>query len=176
MDLARLAPDDLDEDPRDEAGADADRDVVRQRHEDHREQRRDAVLDVGDVDVLDLGEHQVADEDERGRRGDGRDDPRDRREQDREQEQDARHDRGEAGPAALGDAGRGLDVRRVRADAGAPPTAAASESTSRTRPTPGTEPSSLARPASAATPVTVPIVSKKSVSMIEKIDQDRRHG
>ena len=33
----------------------------------------------------------------------------------------------------------------------------------------GTEPSSSASPASAATPVTVPIVSKKSVSMIEKI-------
>ena len=36
---------------------------------------------------------------------------------------------------------------------------------------PGTEPSSLARPASAATPVAVPIVSKKSVSMIAKIDR-----
>ena len=34
---------------------------------------------------------------------------------------------------------------------------------------PGTEPSSLARPASAATPVTVPIVSKKSVSMMAKM-------
>ena len=34
---------------------------------------------------------------------------------------------------------------------------------------PGTEPSSFARPASAAMPVTVPIVSKKSVSMIVKI-------
>ena len=34
---------------------------------------------------------------------------------------------------------------------------------------PGTVPSSSARPASAATPVTVPIVSKKSVSMIAKI-------
>ena len=43
---------------------------------------------------------------------------------------------------------------------------------------PGTEPSSRASPASLATPVTVPIVSKKSTSMIEKIDehgrQDRR--
>ena len=34
---------------------------------------------------------------------------------------------------------------------------------------PGTEPSGSARPASAATPVTVPIVSKKSLSMIAKI-------
>ncbi len=51
----------------------------------------------------------------------------------------------------------------------APPAIAATLSTSRTRPIPGTEPSSFARPASAATPVTVPIVSKKSVSMIAKI-------
>src|SRR6266404_4538579 len=42
-------------------------------------------------------------------------------------------------------------------------------STSRTLPTPGTEPSSRVSPASAATPVTVPMVSKKSVSMIAKI-------
>ena len=34
---------------------------------------------------------------------------------------------------------------------------------------PGTEPSSSASPASAAMPVTVPIVSKKSLSMIAKI-------
>ena len=30
----------------DEAGADADRDVVRERHQDHRQQGGDAVLDV----------------------------------------------------------------------------------------------------------------------------------
>ena len=124
----------------------------------------------GDVDVLDLREHQVADEDQGGRRRDARDDPRDRRQEDREQEQDAGDDRREAGPAAFGDARRGLDVRGVRADARrAPPAIAATESTSSTRPTPGTEPSSFARPASAATPVAVPIVSKKSVSMIVKM-------
>ena len=67
------------------------------------------------------------------------------------------------------DAGGALDVRRVRADAGRAAATAATESTSSTRPTPGTDPSSFARPASAATPVTVPIVSKKSVSMIAKI-------
>ncbi len=51
----------------------------------------------------------------------------------------------------------------------APPATAAMLSTSSTRPMPGTEPSSLASPASATTPVAVPIVSKKSVSMIVKI-------
>jgi hypothetical protein len=50
-----------------------------------------------------------------------------------------------------------------------PPAIAATESTIRTRPMPGTEPSASARPASSATPVTVPIVSKKSLSMIAKI-------
>ena len=50
-----------------------------------------------------------------------------------------------------------------------PPKKAARESTKRTRPIPGTEPSSSARPASAAIPVTVPIVSKKSLSMTAKI-------
>ncbi len=50
-----------------------------------------------------------------------------------------------------------------------PPAMAATLSTKRTRPTPGTEPSSLASPASAAMPVTVPIVSKKSLSMIAKM-------
>ena len=50
-----------------------------------------------------------------------------------------------------------------------PPAMAATESTSRTLPMPGTEPSGSARPASAAMPVTVPIVSKKSDSMIAKI-------
>ncbi len=39
----------------------------------------------------------------------------------------------------------------------------------RTRPIPGTDPSGRASPASATTPVAVPIVSKKSVSMIVKM-------
>ena len=66
--------------------------------------------------------------------------PGERREEDREQEQDAGDDRGEAGPAALGDAGGALDVGRVRARRPPrPPTAAATESTSRTRPMPGTD-------------------------------------
>ena len=61
---------------RDEAGADADGDVVGQRHQDDRQQGRQAVLDVGHVDVLDQREHQVADEDQGRRRGLRRDDAR----------------------------------------------------------------------------------------------------
>ena len=93
-----------------------------------------------------------------------------RRQEDREQEEDAGDDRGEAGPAALGDARRALDVGRVRADAGGAADDgrdAVDEQDAARRP--GTDPSSLARPASDATPVTVPIVSKKSVSMIAKM-------
>ena len=54
----------------------------------------------------------------------------------------------------------------------APPAAAANESTRSTRLMPGTSPSGLARPACSAIAVAVPIVSKKSVSMIEKIVSD----
>ena len=146
------------------------RDVVGQRHEDHRQERREAVLDVGDVDVPHLREHQVADEHEGRRRRDARDDARERREEDREQEQDAGDDRREAGPGALGDAGGALDVGRVRRDAGEAADGrgdAVDEQDAARRP--AREPSSRASPASAATPVTVPIVSKKSVSMIAKI-------
>src|ERR1035437_1036360 len=68
VDFAPLALDQLDEDPRDEARADADGDVIGQRHEDDGQEGRQAVLDVGDVDVLDEREHQVANENEsRGR-------------------------------------------------------------------------------------------------------------
>ena len=43
-----LAADELDQDPADEAGPDPDRDVVGQRHEDHRQEGREAILDVVD--------------------------------------------------------------------------------------------------------------------------------
>jgi hypothetical protein len=49
-----------------------------------------------------------------------------------------------------------------------PPKAAESESTSRMRFRPGSRPFSSSQPASPAIPMTVPMVSKKSASMMEK--------
>ena len=92
-----------------------------------------------------------------------------RRQEDREQEQDARDDRGEPGPAAFGDAGRAFDVGRVRADAGEAAGDRRDRVDEQHPADAGDEPSFSARPASAAMPVTVPIVSKKSLSMIAKI-------
>src|SRR5450759_5170635 len=57
VDFAELALQQLDEHPRDEAGTDADGDVVGQRHEDDGQESRQAILDVCDVDVLDEREH-----------------------------------------------------------------------------------------------------------------------
>src|ERR1035437_712784 len=45
MDFGPLALEQLDQDPRDEAGADADRDVVGERHEDDGQESRQAVFD-----------------------------------------------------------------------------------------------------------------------------------
>ena len=94
-----------------------------------------------------------------------------------QQEQHAGDDRGEAGPAALGDARGALDVGRVGADAGrgrrrSPRRcrrAGRARRRARSRPV-------SARPASAAMPVTVPIVSKKSDSMIAKIVEHGRRA
>ena len=118
MDLGDLAADDLDDDVGHERRPDPDRDAERQRHEDHPEQGRQALLDVAEVDVLDQADHQEADEDQHRRRRHVRHEQRQRREQDRDEEQEAGHDRREPGPATLGDAGRALDVARVRADPG----------------------------------------------------------
>ena len=117
VDLAPLAVDDLEQSPGDEPRSDAVRDAVGEWHDDDRHERREAVLDVGDVDVLDDREHQVADQDQgRGRRDSG-DETGQRRKQDRDEEQDAGHDRREARAPAFRDARGRLDVGGVGADA-----------------------------------------------------------
>ncbi len=130
------------------AGADADRDVERERHEDQRQQRREALLEIEEVDVLDERAHQVADQDRAPARSPGTGPAATSGdEQDHEQEQDADDDRGQPGSAALGHARRALDVAGVRADA----RRAAGDRARRCRragraPTPGTLPSSVGEP------------------------------
>jgi len=98
--------------------APADRDVVGQRHQDHGQEGREAFVEIGDVDALDLREHQVAHQDQGRRRGLARDDPREWRKGNREQEQDAGDHRCEACAGTVGHAGGALDVRGVRRHAG----------------------------------------------------------
>ena len=99
------------------AGADAVRDAERQGHQDERQERRQALLHVREVDVLDQRRHQVSDEDEHRAGGDERDERRERGDEDGEQEQDADHHGGQPGSPSLGHAGGALDVAGVRADA-----------------------------------------------------------
>src|SRR5712691_1120249 len=68
VDLAGLAADGLDERIGHEARADAVRDRVRERHDDHGEQSREALLDVAEVDLGDDAGHQEADDHQRRRR------------------------------------------------------------------------------------------------------------
>src|SRR5699024_6061315 len=70
---------------------------VRERHEDDREERRDAELGLGPVDLHHLRDHQEPDERERRRRRLGGNHVDDGREEDRQQERHAGHDGREAG-------------------------------------------------------------------------------
>ena len=98
--------------PRDESEADAVGDVVGERHDDDREQAGERLREVVEMDVRDLADHQKSDQDERRGRGECRDGRENGGEQDGDQEQRGRDVRGQAGPAALGDAGGGFDVAR----------------------------------------------------------------
>src|SRR5512139_3567411 len=113
VDGGRLAPDDLDEDVGEEAGADADRDRVRERHEHDGEEGRDRDLDVVPLDVLHLLHHQEAHEHERGHRRLVGDDLDDRREDRREQEEHTGHDARQTRARPLPDTRGGLDVGGV---------------------------------------------------------------
>src|SRR5690606_5689316 len=116
--LGGLAPEDLHQDIHDEPGADAHRDAVGERHQDHREQGGKTFFDVVEVDVLDQGAHEEPDQDQhRGGRL-GRDETGQRGEEDREKEQHADSDGGEARSAPFGDSGGAFDVAGVRTDAG----------------------------------------------------------
>ena len=154
----------------DEARADADGDAEGQRHQDQPEQGREALLEVGEVDVLDRGRPSGS----RRTPGPGRSPRTGTRPASGVRKIAARksiagHDRGEARPPTFGDAGRALDVAGVRADAGH-----ATDGRARPSRPAGCDrrlglPSSSARPACSLTAVAVPIVSKKSVSMKLKI-------
>ena len=106
-------------------GDDADQDTVgdrvRERHEGDRQERRDAAAVVLPVDAGHGRHHHDADDDQgRGGRG-ARDREEDRREEQREAEADGDREGGEAGAAAVADAGGAFDVSRGRrgAEAGA---------------------------------------------------------
>ena len=74
------------------------------------EEGGDADLGVVPVDFADAGEHETADENERGRGGEGGDGADERRDEEREEEEDAGDDGGDAGASACGYSGGGLDV------------------------------------------------------------------
>ena len=80
----------------------------------------------------------------------------------------------QAGAAALGDAGGRLDVGRDRASAEQTADGGRGRVDGKMLRMPGTLPSASAKPACSPTEMTVPIVSKKSVSMIAKTAKSKR--
>jgi len=75
-------------------------------------------LGVVPVDFADAGEHEAADEDERGRGGEAGDGSEERGDEESEEEEDSGDDGGDAGASACGDSGGGFDVAGDGAGAG----------------------------------------------------------
>ncbi len=100
----------------DERSSDTDRDRVGERHQDDSEQRREALLEICEVDLLEEAHHQEPDQDQSRRRGRARHQQRERRQEDGNQEQHARGDGRQPGTASFRNACRALDVGGVRTD------------------------------------------------------------
>src|ERR1700729_1381556 len=73
------------------------------------EEGGDGDLRVVPFDGAEAGEHEGADEDERGRSGEGGDGSNERGDEEGEEKQDAGDDGGDAGAASGGDSGGGFD-------------------------------------------------------------------
>ena len=98
----------------DEAEGKAVGDRARQRHHDDRQEGRQAVREVDEVDLADLAHHQRADEDQRRSRRKARHEADERSEEQRDEEADGHRDSRQARLAASRDAGSALDVARDR--------------------------------------------------------------
>ena len=116
MYLAGLPQNQLDEHPGHEAGADAHRDGVGERHQHDRQEGRDGDLDVRPGDTGDLLHHQEAHQHQSRHGRLARDDGHQRSDEHRDEEEQAGDDAGQAGTSTFADTRCRLDVARVGRD------------------------------------------------------------
>ena len=167
---APVAPHELDEAVGDEAGADSVGDGVGERHHGQGQERGEALLEVGEGDLAHDAPHQVADDDQgAGAVAWAGTTPASGARKSARRKHEARDHRGEPGARPADDAGGRLDIGRGRRGA----RGAARRRGERVHQQHAVEPRQLAvavsQPASPPMPITVPMVSKKSESMMEKI-------